>query len=162
MKKTVSGIVFFAAVCLATAAAYYVVMTAQVDFKIKLIFSGVILLLALIVGIYASAVTRDSKRRSIEKALGGIESKGIAIYEDGEFVFANKKYIRTEEKVGVNFFKIIKEDKEVDGFDVTVENSESGKNKFIIISVKEKVPEAEIEAEEEQETVSEEKTDENV
>ena len=149
MKKFISGIIFFAAVCLATVAMYYVVMTAQVDFKIKLIFSGVILLLALIVGIYASAVTRDAKRKAIEEALGGIKTKGIAIYENGEFVFANQKYIRTEEKKGVNFFKLIRDGKELDGYEVNTEESISGKKQFLMISVVEKAVEPEVERESE-------------
>lgn len=135
MKKTVTGIVFIAAVGIAAAATYYVVMTAQVDFKIKLIFSGVMLLLALIVGIYASAVTRDSKRKAIEKALGGIDSKGIAIYENGEFVFANGMYVKIEEKENVNFFKAVRDGKGIDGYTVKTEENADSKSKFLIIEV---------------------------
>ena len=139
MKKIITGLIFLAAVCLATAGTYTVVMAAEVDFKIKLVFSGVILLLALIVGIYASAVTRDSKRKAIETALCGIKGKGIAIYEDGEFVFANDKYIRTEEKENVNFFKAVRDGKTVDGYDVKTEENVNGKSRFFIIEVEQTV-----------------------
>ena len=145
MKKIITGLIFLAAVCIAAAGTYSVVMASEVDFKIKLVFSGVILLLALIVGIYASAVTRDSKRKSIESALYGITENGIAIYEDGEFVFANNKYIRTEEKENVNFFKAVRDGKTVDGYVVKTEENVNSKSRFLIIEVEK--------AEEKEETV---------
>lgn len=147
MKKIITGLIFLAAVCLATAGTYTVVMAAEVDFKIKLVFSGVILLLALIVGIYASAVTKDSKRKAIEYALKSIKSKGIAIYEDGEFVFANDKYIRTEEKENVNFFNAVRDGKTIDGYDVKTEENVNDKSRFLIIEIEESKVEETVEEE---------------
>lgn len=137
MKKHFIGIVFAIAVFAAASGVYFVVLKTSADFTMKLIFSGFVLLLALIVGLFASAVTRDKKRQSVLNALEGISTKGIAVYENGEFVFANSKYIRAEEKTGKNFFRSIRDKNRIDGYDLTAETSENGKSEYMIITVSE-------------------------
>lgn len=139
MKKTVKGILFLVAVCVAAAGGYYIVMISNADFATKLFFAGFLLLLALIVGIYSAAVTKDAKLCDIKKALESVGSCGVAIYKDGEFVFANEKYARTEEKLGFNVFNAVTDGKELDGYVIKSEKTVCGKGEFVVISVCEAV-----------------------
>lgn len=138
MKKHINGIIFAVAVSAAAAGIYFMVLRTSADFSMKLVYSVAMLLLALIVGIFASAVTRDEKRKSVVKALESISAKGIAIYENGEFVFANTKYRRIEEKTGKNIFRELRANNSLNGYDMTAETSVNGTSEFLILSVAEK------------------------
>jgi len=138
MKKHINGILFAVAVIAAATGIYFFVLKTSADLTLKIIFSCAVLLLALIVAIFASAVTKDKKMRSVVKAIGSIDTEGIAIYEDNEFVYANRRYLRIEEKTGKNIFREVRDLKAVEGYEITAETSGNGKTEFLIITIKEK------------------------
>ncbi|MBO4391881.1 MAG: hypothetical protein J5816_01115 [Clostridia bacterium] len=163
MKKHLYGIIFTAAVFAAAAGIYFLVLNSQADYPAKLIFSGLLLLLALIVGIFASSKTKDAKSRAVARAINGAKFCGIGIYSDGEFVFANSVYSEAEQNANVSFYKALKDGKTPDGYTVTAETHEDGKDKYTVIFVTENrsapLPEAPADGEVKTETEIEEENE---
>ena len=152
MKKHLYGIVFAAAMCAAAAGMYFIVLHTQASYPLKLIFSGMLLLLALITGIVASSKTKDEKARAVSEALNKAESCGIGVYADGEFVFANRFYTETEQNESVNIYKLSKELKQPEGYSVIAEKH----GEYTVIFVK-KSPVCEKSEEEATKEIAEEK-----
>ncbi len=157
MTKNLYGILFALSACAVAAGTYFLVIRSQSGYPEKLIFSGVLLLLALIVGIYASSKTKDAKARAVVKGLDCSRSCGIAVYYDGEFAFANRRYLEIEQKENVNLFKAVNDSKSLDGYDVSSETHKDGKNEYTVIFITEKPSPAPAE---EQQEASAEKADE--
>ena len=132
MKKHLYGILFAAAICAAAAGTYFLVMHTQADYPVKLIFSGILLLLALIAGAVAASKTKDDKARAVAKALYGTEICGIGVYADGEFVYANRFYTEAEQKADVNIYKLLKENKPLEGY--TVREEKHGEYTLIFVN----------------------------
>ena len=151
MKKHLYGVIVAAVIAAAAAGTYFLVMNSQADYTLKLIFSGILLLLALITAIFASSATKDAKARAVCDALEGVKSDGIGVYCDGEFVFSNSVYDELQEKNSVNFYRLVRDGKTPDGYRITTEISKKGKNTYTVIFVTESLNE--------ENTVSE--TDEN-
>ncbi|MBQ6052579.1 MAG: hypothetical protein IJL30_04735 [Clostridia bacterium] len=141
MKKHLYGILFTAAVFAAAAGTYFLVLNTQADYPVKLIFSGVLLLLALIVGAFAASKTKDARSQAVLRAINGVKSCGIGVYSNGEFVFANNVYIKAEQEANVNFHKSLKDGNTPEGYTVTAETHEDGKDKYTVIFVTETKPE---------------------
>ena len=137
MKKHLYGIIFTAVVFAAAAGIYFLVINSQADYPVKLIFSGLLLLLALIVGVFASSKTKDAKSRAVARAINGAKFCGIGVYSDGEFVFANSVYSEAEQNANVNFYKSLKDGNTPDGYTVTAETHGDGKDKYTVIFVTE-------------------------
>jgi hypothetical protein len=108
-------------------------MHTQADYPVKLIFSGILLLLALIAGAVAASKTKDDKARAVVKALYDAEICGIGVYADGEFVYANRFYTEIEQKTDVNIYKLLKENKPLEGY--TVREEKHGEYTLIFVSI---------------------------
>jgi len=137
MKKFFTSLVFLICVGAFAGAIYFAVMKIEAGYVEKMIFSGAIIIIAIIAAALGASASKNRHNELIAEAVDGLD-EGIAVYLNDRAVYKSKRFVELETKAGKEIIKIIAENNECEALYIRTSQTMIKNKPYLYVTVSEK------------------------